>query len=505
MRQKQALRVMLEGNSVFLTGAPGAGKTYTIREFIKRSFNHGKIVAVTASTGIAATHIGGSTIHSWAGIGVRDELSPKDLDRMLNNALLFKRINSTDILVIDEVSMLHGIRLDMVDELCRLMRASDKPFGGIQVVLVGDLFQLPPINRSTELIDFAHTSRAWQQLQPKVCYISEQHRQQNDELLDLLKAMRSRKLLGRHIGLLKSRLGIEARDDDVPVTKLYTHNIDVDTINQRRLDLLDEEPHYYEMQTKGSASKKEQLQRSVLAPEQLELKLGAEIMFVANDTGRKYANGSRGTVVDFDEDTDRPIVQLVGKKRKITVEPYTWQLSEDGKVKAEVSQLPLRLAWAITIHKSQGMSLDAAEMDLSKAFTPGMGYVALSRVRSINGVYLSGINKMALMLHDDIHIFDEALVQASKELAGETEDIEDATEEPMAETTYDQELYDKLAAWRRVRADEDGVPPYVVAHDTMLKEIAQRKPATTSALLGVKGMGKKKLELYGEDILKLVC
>ena len=161
MRQLQALEIMMCGNSVFLTGAPGAGKTYTLNAFIHLAKRAGKNVAVTASTGIAATHVGGTTIHSWSGLGIKDSLSQFDLDKLKNSSKYVKRYNSTDVLVIDEVSMLHGSRLDMVNIVAKNLRQNPAPFGGMQVILVGDLFQLPPITRGSQNVDFIHLSQAW--------------------------------------------------------------------------------------------------------------------------------------------------------------------------------------------------------------------------------------------------------------------------------------------------------------------------------------------------------
>src|SRR5260370_28847141 len=174
------------------------------------------------------------------------------------------------------------------------------------------------------------------------------------------------------------------------------------------------------MYTKGPVAKVDQLKRSVLAPEYLELKLGAEVMFIDNDFIAGHVNGSRGQVVDFKDKV--PLVRLQSNGKVIAVGHHSWELEEDGKKRAEVAQLPLRLAWAITIHKSQGMSLDAAEIDLSKSFTPGMGYVALSRVRSLDGIFLSGMNNMAMQLHPDIFEFDAELRAASENLAAQTSD-----------------------------------------------------------------------------------
>jgi ATP-dependent DNA helicase PIF1 len=505
MRQRQALGVMLSGASVFLTGPPGAGKTYVLNEFVRRSERTGKRVAVTASTGIAATHIGGATIHSWSGLGIRDNLTSYDKEILRANDRLRKRYNGTDILVIDEVSMLHGKRLDMVNEVCKLLRESDEPFGGLQVILVGDLFQLPPVNRESNVADFVHTSAAWLELSPKICYLSEQHRQAGDRLLDVLEAMRRDEVEDWHTEALKERMGKQPAETS-PVTRLYTHNIDVDTINQKHLLALAGETKRFEMRTEGNATKVEQLVRSVLAPETLELKVGAEVMFVANNFAEGYVNGSRGQVIRFDEESGLPEVRLLSTGRTVDVEYQSWTLMEDGKKRAEVMQLPLRLAWAITIHKSQGMSLDAAEIDLSKSFTPGMGYVALSRVRSLDGVYLSGMNAMAMRLHPEIFAFDEQLRAASMELAAIADDAPEVNEEiESEETAVDEVLLEKLKQWRTIRAQTDRVPAYMVAHDTALAALATHPVSTTQQLLGITGFGPRKVESYGNEILHVVA
>lgn len=495
---------MLEGQSVFLTGAPGAGKTYVLNEFIRRATRLGKNVAVTASTGIAATHIGGTTIHSWSGLGIKDSLSEWDLERLSATDRLIKRYNATDILVIDEVSMLHGHRLDMVNEVCKLLRKNNVPFGGVQVVLVGDLFQLPPISRGAEIVDFIHQSAAWEELNPQVCYLTEQHRQADDDgLLDLLEAMRRGDVNELHEAALQERLGLHPANNAV-VTRLYSHNMDVDSINQRHLKALTVDSRLYTMQTSGAAAKVEQLAKSVLAPAALELKIGAEIMFVANNFAAGFVNGTRGKVVDFVDNV--PLVKLPSG-REIKVELHNWKLEEDGRVRAEVAQLPLRLAWAITIHKSQGMSLDAAEIDLSRSFTPGMGYVALSRVRSLDGVYLGGINQMALSMHPTIFTLDVQLRSASESLANITPDYEASAEvdntdrEPRA---YDQALFIKLKAWRLKQAQTEKVSAFIIAHNTLLEELARRKPQTIQALLGVKGFGQNKVDKYGSVLLKIL-
>ncbi|MCA9327443.1 AAA family ATPase, partial [Candidatus Saccharibacteria bacterium] len=281
MRQAQALQLMMSGRSVFLTGAPGAGKTYILNEFVRLARRRGKNVAVTASTGIAATHVGGTTIHSWSGLGILDVLSEHDIARLAARSSLVKRYNATDVLVIDEISMLHGVRLDMVNALAKRLRQNPAPFGGMQVVLVGDLFQLPPVTRGRDTVDFAHLSEAWAELDPAVCYLTEQHRvQTGDTLLDLLGAMRRGDVNEMHEYALQERLR-QRPETGVTVTKLYSHNMDVDSINQTHLDGLQTEQKMYTMFVTGQQQKRETLVKSILAPEQLVLKKGAEVMFVA--------------------------------------------------------------------------------------------------------------------------------------------------------------------------------------------------------------------------------
>jgi ATP-dependent DNA helicase PIF1 len=504
MRQLQALSVMMSGINVFLTGAPGSGKTYVLNQCVKRMERSGRKVAVTASTGIAASHLGGSTIHSWSGLGILDELNPEDLKRLAASEKLKKRYNSCDVLVIDEISMLHGHRLDMINRLAKLLRGSDQAFGGLQVILVGDFFQLPPISRDRNYSDFVYTAEAWAELNPAICYLTEQHRQTSqDGLLSFLEAMRSEQLSDDHFELIKDRIA-NTIPEDLVVTKLYSHNIDVDAINERHLAALSGKLRSYSMQTKGSKAKVEQLSKGLLVSADLSLKIGAEVMFVANNFGAGFVNGSRGQVIGFEQ--DMPLVQLINGKI-VRVEPHTWSLSEDGLIRAEVEQLPLRLAWAITIHKSQGMSLDAAEIDLSRAFTPGMGYVALSRVRSLEGLYIKGLNNMALAMHPQIHEFDAILLRASKQRALNTDDIADEEVADIVSSTVviDQDLLRKLKGWRAARARLDSVPPYIIAHNTTLEALASKDhELNENELLAIPGLSSRKIEKYGPDILAIL-
>ena len=412
MKQTEALDILKMGHNVFLTGPPGAGKTYVLNSYISYLKQHQIPVGITASTGIAATHIGGMTIHSWSGIGIREHIAEETLEKLASKSPLTRRITNTKVLIIDEVSMLHGKRLDMVNQICKHIKRSDKSFGGMQVVLTGDLFQLPPINRARDSnVDFVFKSKAWQELNLKICYLSEQHRQHDDELLGILHKIRRNEAGFSELDTLQTR---QIDELETNATRLYTHNADVDAINQQKLQDISEDIVIFDAATKGNKVAVESLTTSCLAPVKLELKLGAEIMTVINDQQQRFVNGSRGVVIGFHEDTNAPQIKLHGDNRVITLERYTWVMGEADKIIAELAQYPLRLAWAITIHKSQGMSLDEAEVDLGRSFEPGMGYVALSRVRSLDGLILRGINDLALQVHPEILKFDDSLQAKSR-------------------------------------------------------------------------------------------
>ncbi|MBP6038137.1 MAG: AAA family ATPase [Candidatus Saccharimonas sp.] len=407
MNQGLALEILLAGESALLTGPAGTGKTFVLNQFIRLSKYEGKHVSVTATTGLAATHLGGTTIHAWAGIGVLDELPQGFVEHMAKGRR--EIIEKTDILLIDEISMLHDYRLDMVDEVCRLARRKDEPFGGIQVVMSGDFYQLPPVNRNgSREGGFVVESQVWRELDPVILYLDEQFRQKDgDDLLDILTNLRANDLRRRHAELLLGRLEISP-PVDMGLTELHTTNVDVDRINELQLKKLEGDELIYSQHTTGSANYVENLQRSVLAPAVLTLKQGALVMAVKNDAARRYANGSIGTVVDFEPVTEYPVVEFMNGKT-VTMQPDTWELRDGDKKRASISQIPLRLAWAITVHKSQGMTLDAAQIDLRKAFVPGMGYVALSRVKSLDNLYLTGINRMALTMSEEAHEIDDQL------------------------------------------------------------------------------------------------
>jgi ATP-dependent exoDNAse (exonuclease V) alpha subunit len=411
MTQEEALDLLKLGHNVYLTGPAGSGKTYLLNKYVEYLKSNNIQVGITASTGIAATHLNGMTIHSWTGIGIKDKLEVKDITDLMNKMHLRIRFLYAKVLIIDEISMLHAYRLDMVDKVCRAFKYKDEPFGGLQVIMCGDFFQLPPVGRGNEDGSFAYKSDIWNQMGLKICYLEEQYRQSDLDFLQVLNDIRGSNVNDTTLNFLISRYNQEVEGLQSP-TKLYTHNIDVDAINNMELAKIKEKPHTFDMTSSGKRELIDILIKSCLAPEQLTVKKKAIVMFVKNNFDKGYVNGTLGKVTGFDKE-GYPIVRTLAGK-EIIADPTSWTIEDEGVVKAEISQVPLRLAWAITVHKSQGMSLDAAQIDLSKSFVPGMGYVALSRVRTLSGMKLVGINDMALKVNQEVAVVDKGLKEQSK-------------------------------------------------------------------------------------------
>lgn len=377
-----------------------SGKSHTLRQFIERNRLLGRKTAVTATTGLAASHLNGQTLHSWARVGLGKEL-PDDWQFTISKKKR-KEFQTTATLVIDEVSMMPDFVFDMLDTVLRWARNDDRPFGGIQLILCGDFYQLPPVEGK-----FITNSKVWNGLDIRSCYLTKVYRQKDDRLRDLLEGVRSGNLFKRHIAYIQSRMVKPNRQ----VPRLYSLNRKVDSENANQLRRLNGDSIFYMMTEKGDINIINGLKGSIQSPELLELKVGAPVIATKNNSEGLYHNGSLGKVVALEDGL--PVVDFHGNE--VVVNPDTWEVSNEGVTLGSVTQIPLRLAYAITVHKSQGMTLDAAEIDLAEAFVPGQGYVALSRVVSLDGLYIKGANKMAFQMSDEAQTIDQILQKSSKE------------------------------------------------------------------------------------------
>ncbi len=438
MKQETALAILKTGQNVFLTGQAGAGKTYVLNQYIEYLRVRQIPVAVTASTGIASTHMNGMTIHAWSGIGIQNEFDKVNVQRLATRDDYLERIKNTKVLIIDEISMLHAKQVDTINQVLKHFRKNEMPFGGVQVIFSGDFFQLPPIGDKGETSKekYAFMSQAWLECKFQICYLTEQHRQTGGDekqrfglsLNEILNQIRSQTVTQQAIDVLTST---QAHTIDLNRTRLYTHNADVDSINQKQLNELTAKTITYSAAKMGEKSLQDSLSKSVRAPDELTLAIGAKVMFVKNLPLLGVYNGTMGEVIGFigvsgkayknaDDkitETAYPLVRL-NTGGEVAAEPEEWTVEDkDGTVLASYTQVPLCLAWAITVHKSQGMTLDAAEIDLSKTFEMGQGYVALSRLRSLDGLKLLGFNVKSLLLDEWVQRIDQRFIELSSEHA----------------------------------------------------------------------------------------
>ena len=421
MEQEKAIQLALEGHNVFLTGNAGTGKTYTLNIIIEKLRGGGKIVAVTASTGIASTHINGHTIHSWAGIGIKEKLTEEDLWKLRNNKFSYERIFTADVLVIDEISMLHDFRFDMVNEVCSFVRGRKIPFGGLQVIVIGDFFQLPPVNKNSDKKNYCFNAMSWKALDFKVCYLQKIYRQDGDPMfIDILNSIRRNDINEDHHRALQA-LSHNVKHVDKAVN-LFCKNVNVDILNSSELVRLKTDSHIARMESFGLDFKVQMLKKNCLAMETLILKEGARIMVIINDFKRDIVNGTLGEVVDLSGVDDGVVKIKVYRTGKILdITRYKWELEEYNERQgrdvtvASITQFPLKLAWALTIHKSQGATFDYVNLDFRDTFVENMGYVALSRITSLDGLYLEGYNNTALHIDDNIIEKDQEFLKESQD------------------------------------------------------------------------------------------
>lgn len=389
------------GRNCFLTGMAGTGKSTLLRQFISDTAARGGArVDITAPTGVAALNVGGMTIHRFCGMllgpqpGQSNEEYFSVLERDPRRSILagFNRVRRCEILVIDEISMLPGRQLDFVEFLFRRLRGRDEAFGGCQVIATGDFLQLPPVRTSeAEPYDWAFLSPAWLAGELKTITLETVRRQDEPAFVGALANFRKGRVWGESARLLQSRV---RSNPPASMPRLFTHNVQVNKWNEFQLSELPEAETILEAEQSGPDHQREFLNKNLLTPATLRLKRGALVMFTVNknEPGQReplFVNGQIGTVVELQDDGSTGPLSTVRVKveggREIAVERFTWRYSQDPEA-AVFTQFPLRLAWAMTIHKSQGLTLDSAYLDVRAAREPGQAYVAVSRVRSLAGL-----------------------------------------------------------------------------------------------------------------------
>lgn len=394
--KKDVLQHLAAGSNIFITGCAGTGKSFLLK-LIKEVYDpYG--LAVTASTGIAAVQIGAVTLHSWAGIGMGDQPVEKIFQHLdsFKGAKQRNQMRAAKMLAIDEISMVSAEIFELLDQVLRYVRRNNSPFGGIQLILLGDFLQLPPISREGNS-RFCFETDVWQQLDIKTCMLKQVFRQQEQKFVSLLNNMRFGKVTPEDIEMLKSRMNLDYSQLQIRPTIITTHNSLAEQANIAELNAINAKVVSFTQETGGQDNRVEFLQKYCLAPIRLDLKVGAQVMMIRNQYIKHgVSNGSIGVVRGFSM-KGWPEVEFENNV-VLKIQPSTWEYIEmDPKTlqpdtKAYIRQLPLIYAWSITVHKSQGMSIDSILCDLGRLFEHGQGYVALSRAKSLSGLYMKSFD-----------------------------------------------------------------------------------------------------------------
>ncbi|KAG8835974.1 hypothetical protein FRC17_010943 [Serendipita sp. 399] len=444
--------VVNEGKNVFFTGSAGTGKSVLLRCIIKSlRTKYAKsldAVAITASTGIAACNIGGVTVHSFGGFGLGNDTAARLAAKVRGNQKAHSRWARTKVLIIDEISMLEGDFFDKVEEIARILRRKDDPFGGIQLVLTGDFFQLPPVSKGP--VKFAFDAESWGRCIPHTYNLTKVFRQKDQTFVDILNEMRRGQISDSAARLFIDR-SKPLPEDGVEPTELFPRREDVDRANMERMDRLKGPTHTFLAADGGIADERVRgrMLENFMAPKMLKLKKDAQVMMIKN-VDEQLVNGTVGKVVDFMTDGEwiehirssyggnpeeppegsnpedekskdkekekQKQIKKVAKEKKYPI--VEWKIpgsrytrteivrdeqfkveGPDGRIEVSRAQLPLILAWAMSIHKSQGQTLEKVKVDLRKVFEKGQAYVAISRATSLEGLQIIGFQKNKVFAH----------------------------------------------------------------------------------------------------------
>ncbi|WP_374027650.1 ATP-dependent DNA helicase Pif1 [Bdellovibrio bacteriovorus] len=402
--QASALDLLRSGENVFLTGGAGSGKSFLIRQFMREL--DPKEMPILASTGAAAVLLGGRTFHSFFGLGIMEGGADATYERASKDKRLMSRLRKVEGVIIDEISMIPGQALMIAEALSQRARESKLPWGGMRVIAVGDFAQLPPVTHTGQR-DWCFLNGVWEASGFQTVMLSHNQRVSDNLFLDVLSDVRHGKVTERVREFLNEH--VQDHDEDDPGTRLFPRKINAEKFNERKLAEIDETEVVIESIYSGSERHIETLKKASPIAEKLILKIGCQVMFLQNDPQRRWVNGTRGTVVDITADQ---ITVRKDRGREVQVSKSSFAIQDaEGNIMAQVEQFPLALAYATTIHKSQGATLDDLWCDLSQLWEPGQAYVALSRLRSAKGLHLIGWNPRSI-------IVDPKVLQFYKQFEG---------------------------------------------------------------------------------------
>lgn len=396
--QQSAFELLESGENVFLTGGAGSGKSYLVRAFMYDK--DPKTFPLLASTGAAAVLVGGRTFHSFFGLGIMEGGPQATFDRASKEGRILKRIAGVEGIIIDEISMIPSSAFEVAEKLAKKARGSSLPWGGMRVIIVGDFAQLPPVSRERKK-EWCFQSPIWADTGLINCQLTHNQRVNESRFLDVLADVRQGQVTARVKSFLDDHL--REHDQDDKSTRLFPRRDQSEIHNQRELEEIGRPLHEIHSIFIGDEKHIETLRKASPVPEKLHLKEGAQVMFLQNDPQKRWVNGTRGTVVDISADKI-----IVEKKngRDVSVEKAQFSfLNAEGNVIASVINFPLTLAYATTIHKSQGATLDELWVDLNRLWEPGHAYVALSRLKNSSGLKLLGWSPRSFIVDPDVISF----------------------------------------------------------------------------------------------------
>jgi len=435
--QQIAFDKYIQRENIFITGPGGTGKSTLIKQLYLDAKRKNLNIQICALTGCAAVLIGckAKTIHSWAGIGLGNGTIGMHVKRVALNKYKAKSWKSVDILVIDEVSMMSQKIFEMLDVIGKATRQNGRPFGGIQVIFLGDFYQLPPVGNKEEpeTMRYCFESPLWKETFEKenIVKLAKIFRQTDEVYTKILNQIREGRLKKSSNELLMSLVGRQIEEGSlIQPTKLFPIRSRVDAINERKMAELDVPEYEFKLKYLKTipAVGKDNIPLPKMTPEQIDvellnihnsilcndvvkLKVGAQVMCVVNiemPTGGMICNGSQGIVTKFTEQ-GLPVVKY-RNGHEMTMNYHVWESENIPGI--GISQIPLILAWAITIHKSQGATMDAAEIDVgSGVFECGQTYVALSRVKNLDGLYLTSFDASKILINKKVREFYDSLVE----------------------------------------------------------------------------------------------
>jgi len=419
--QNLAYQSFIQGKNILITGQAGTGKSHLVKKIVSFCERNQKNVAVTAMTGAAACLINGKTIHSWACVGVGDKSASYYADMIIKAWPKKSKWIKCRVLIIDEVSMMNAHFFELLEEVARIVKNNSLPFGGIQLILLGDFYQLPPVAKGLEDNRFCFESERWEEVMYDKIVLTEIMRQKNMEFQKVLGEVRLGQMSDETIKTIQSRIGIEPdTSSGIKPTVLYSTRTAVDRLNKFEFnklpseDVMEYETTYEIVGDRKTPMKPIEMDKwiSIVDKENnyektLQLTEGAQVMLLKNlDQEKGLINGSRGVIVGFDEG-DLPMVKFLnGEIETIGYHDYSYEISHVSEIIAK--QIPLALAWCTTIHKSQGQSLDYVKINIGKnIFEYGQSYVALSRARTLDGLFVEAFDPKKVKVHPKVVDFFE--------------------------------------------------------------------------------------------------